>query len=514
MLGVLGLAVSGETQADGVFYNLGPGQAASGLSYDGSMAAGTNFAEYFVWTADGGIVGIGGQVAGNGVGGQAKMSDDGMRVSGTDLSPASGLFEMSYYDVAKGGWTHLGGIGAVCTTGAGPDETSSGWGISNDGSSVVGLGWFEFCGPAHGIQWFESSGMTNDLGSTVVDRSSRANAANMDGSVVVGWQDDISGFRQAAVWDGGVQSVITTMSGDPVSEATDVDASGDWVVGIASFATADEAWRWSAATGVEQLGMDCPGCFFPRGFATAVSNDGSVVVGFNRGLGGPPTSGVGFIWTEETGMVRLNDYLVDAGVDTQGFNFSLPLAISGDGRTIAGLGLPEGVPFGGDGFVVTIFPEVETLAAAFDIKPGSCPNPLNIGSNGVLPTAVLWTDELDVAMIDIDSIELARADGMGGSVVPFRTNFEDVGTPFDGEPCDCHEMGGDGYDDLTMKFRTQDVVEALELDSVEGFEFVELIVTGTLLDGTPFEGTDCVRINAPGGHRGMGLPAGLGFLGN
>jgi hypothetical protein len=107
--------------------------------------------------------------------------------------------------------------------------------------------------------------------------------------------------------------------------------------------------------------------------------------------------------------------------------------------------------------------------------------------------AVLGTMDYDVAMIDESSIRLARADGVGGEVEPHRANYEDVATPFDGEPCDCHEMGGDGIMDLTLKFRTPEVVSALQLDGMSHGDVVELVVTGTLLDGTAFEAYDCIK---------------------
>jgi hypothetical protein len=47
--------------------------------------------------------------------------------------------------------------------------------------------------------------------------------------------------------------------------------------------------------------------------------------------------------------------------------------------------------------------------------------------------------------------------------------------------------------DLSMKFSSNDVVEALELDLVD-CEFVELEVSGTLLGGTAFVARDCIRL--------------------
>jgi hypothetical protein len=138
-----------------------------------------------------------------------------------------------------------------------------------------------------------------------------------------------------------------------------------------------------------------------------------------------------------------------------------------------------------------------------DIKPGSCPNPLNRKSQGVLPVALLGTGAFDITQVDVSSVVISRADGTGGSASPNEgppgpySVFEDVGTPFDGEPCDCHDLGGDGITDLSMKFRTQEVVDALELDGLPGGELVELAVSGTLLDGTPFTASDCVWLVPP-----------------
>ena len=139
-------------------------------------------------------------------------------------------------------------------------------------------------------------------------------------------------------------------------------------------------------------------------------------------------------------------------------------------------------------------------SAYLDIKPGSCPNAFNRTSRGVLPVALLGTDTFDVSDVDVDSLLLARADGVGGSVAPHEgppgphTVIEDVATVFDGEPCECDEDGGDGYPDLSMKFKSRDVADALDLDDFERGDSVELLVSGSLLDGTPFEAGDCIRI--------------------
>jgi hypothetical protein len=137
---------------------------------------------------------------------------------------------------------------------------------------------------------------------------------------------------------------------------------------------------------------------------------------------------------------------------------------------------------------------------SLDIKPGSCPNPLNRNSNGVLPVALLGTDTFDVTLVDLASIQLYRADGVAGSVTPLegppgpRSVVEDVGTIFEGDLCDCHDLRGDGFDDLSMKFNKSKVVEILELDDLEAGSYVELVLSGFLLDGTPFSASDCILL--------------------
>ncbi len=135
-----------------------------------------------------------------------------------------------------------------------------------------------------------------------------------------------------------------------------------------------------------------------------------------------------------------------------------------------------------DGDVV---PVTETIS--IDIKPGSCPNPLNTKSKGVLPVAILGTDAFDVADIDVASIRLQ-------GVAPIRSSIEDVSTPVsdDLDDCDCTTDGPDGFDDLTLKFWTQEIVAAL--GPVNDGDEIVLTLTGSLLDGTPIEGQDCVLI--------------------
>ncbi len=147
----------------------------------------------------------------------------------------------------------------------------------------------------------------------------------------------------------------------------------------------------------------------------------------------------------------------------------------------------------------------ESTRFSLDIKPGSCPNPLNRNSRGVLPVAVVGLETLDVRDIDISTVRLSRADGVGGEVAPNEgppgphSTFVDLATPFACGGGDCHEEAGDGILDLSMKFSTPQVVGALELGDMGNGEEVELVVTGLLLDGTEFSTSgDCILIRPPG----------------
>ncbi len=126
------------------------------------------------------------------------------------------------------------------------------------------------------------------------------------------------------------------------------------------------------------------------------------------------------------------------------------------------------------------------LEVSVDIKPGSCPNPLNVKSFGVLPVAILGTEDFDVSLIDPASIQL---NGVGA----IRSSLEDVATPMSGVvDCNCIETGPDGFVDLTLKFKTQEIVEVL--GEVEHDDIITLELTGVLFDEIPIAGSDCIVI--------------------
>jgi hypothetical protein len=126
------------------------------------------------------------------------------------------------------------------------------------------------------------------------------------------------------------------------------------------------------------------------------------------------------------------------------------------------------------------------LEVAVDIKPGSCPNPVNMNSHGVLPVAILGSEDLDVNAIVATSVRLV-------DVAPVRHAYEDVSAPvLDANDCNCVTDGPDGYLDLTLKFKTPQIVEGL--GEVNDGDILTLALTGVLSDKTPIEGADCIRV--------------------
>ena len=143
-------------------------------------------------------------------------------------------------------------------------------------------------------------------------------------------------------------------------------------------------------------------------------------------------------------------------------------------------------------------------AYALDIKPNTCPNRVISSEQGYLTMAILGSPGADVRKINKSSIRVTRVDGVGGAVAPNEgppgphSSFEDVGTPFDGPACGCSARAGDGQLDLALRFSIPTLMSALRLDQDPPETPIDLRITGRLLDGTPFQATDCITIGGNG----------------
>ena len=121
-------------------------------------------------------------------------------------------------------------------------------------------------------------------------------------------------------------------------------------------------------------------------------------------------------------------------------------------------------------------PELTTIS--IDIKPGSDPNSINLGSNGNIPVVIFSTDTFDATTVDPATIMLAdagvKARGKKGDLM---ASFEDIDL--------------DGLLDLLIHIDTQSLV--LSDDDVEA------LLTGETFDGLSISGTDAIRIVSSSG---------------
>jgi hypothetical protein len=113
----------------------------------------------------------------------------------------------------------------------------------------------------------------------------------------------------------------------------------------------------------------------------------------------------------------------------------------------------------------TVTTEMTAIMVTIDIKPGSDPNSINLGNRGLIPVAVLTTDDFDATTVDPGTILFAAA-------APVQWANEDVDL--------------DGDVDLILHFRTQ------HLDLEESS--TEATLTGQTYDGQTIRGTDAVNV--------------------
>jgi len=157
----------------------------------------------------------------------------------------------------------------------------------------------------------------------------------------------------------------------------------------------------------------------------------------------------------------------DIGTISLGTNPSGTLPLIAD--TIGGSPMKAG-PFPGfnpnfdfDNMTVTAVP---VQSVAIDIKPGSNENPINPGSQGKTPVAILTTDVFDASTVDASTVRFGT-----GAAVPVNYRLEDV--------------DDDGDWDLALKFHTQ------ETGIVCGD--TEASLTGQTIDGVQIAGMDSIK---------------------
>jgi photosystem II stability/assembly factor-like uncharacterized protein len=302
--------------------------------------------------------------------------------------------EMSRYNTQTEQWTALGSLGQTVDA-----TTSAGFSISGDGNTVAGNSWADpangngYTAYAHGFVWNQTEGNI-DLGSIFSNqnRSSRANAINHDGSIVVGLQD-LNGPWKSAVWrknPAGGYFPNEYLLVDPNGSATDefnqlgecsyVTPDGTWIGGEGDYANGNQPWIWSEATGVINLGDLSDG--LGTGRVGGISPDGSMVVGWFSvfGWGAQP---IPFIWTATGGIQNINDYITATlGFETNDNQVWIPNNMSANGKYVTGWGVNMATSEFGDLFTFRLeLPELgvnQFAANTSEVFPNPVSTTLNI----------------------------------------------------------------------------------------------------------------------------------------
>lgn len=326
---VAAFATGGTTAASdsAVFIQMPSGVLASTVSSSGVVVGGLRPVGGIHWMPTTGDVFIGGI-------GASAISRDGRVIAGTALD--ANRKEQAAIWQRGTEWRMLGSI--VPNPEPCDNLISSVFGGNADGTVLVGLAW-NGCRIARAFRWEEKTGMV-DLGSTVEGRSSRADAVSGDGKVVVGFQEHATGFRQAAKWIDGKQTLLTGPE-QFLGEANAANSDGSIIVGqFCRPASEDQsAWVWTAKDGVQCLPVPIrrpaiEGTF--SGLALATSDDGRVI-------GGAHSFGLeseSVLWIDRA-PVYLKSYLRDHGVPNafDGWvNTGFITGMTRDGRVLVGYG--------------------------------------------------------------------------------------------------------------------------------------------------------------------------------
>jgi hypothetical protein len=322
------------------------------ISADGSIILGTRLSldGYWMWSDAGGYKEIGGFARGGGLPG---ISDDNSKISGNIIE--NGVYKWGLYDVATQTWT---GITPPATTPTNCTVNIEGinyvgygtaWGISGDGSTVVGGTYNNrssvgTCRKQRATKWTAAGGsvVLPKASPDVNTTNSRANGASYDGSVIAG-QDDSGANGAGAYWVNGVEHGVGGSL--PVTPATYFGSSvyvtrdGSTVTGGTGAGNVNSgAYLANTGTGDKTIIPSPPTPFLLLSSAFRTNDAATVVGGFDR----VDLDFVPRVWTREIGWSLLQDFLRAQGVWMEGYGAGPIQSMSADGRTWAVLGLVPG----------------------------------------------------------------------------------------------------------------------------------------------------------------------------
>jgi len=227
--------------------------------------------------------------------------------------------------------------------------------------------------------------------------SSSAGDVSLNG-VVVGNANNAAGKQEAFRWTAstgmqGLGILGANPAGNLRSYANGVSADGSVITGgtsssavTATSSSSTELCRWTAGGGMVGLGL-LPGGGSSNG--TGISNDGNAIVGYGSAPGYNTLQSA--VWTSTGGLQVIGDL---PGGDA----FSYAWAISGDGSTIAGLGTnssnqTEAFQWTQSGGIVGLgVPAGNARSEAYGINNDGSIIVGDYGNNALLRQAAYWTE--------------------------------------------------------------------------------------------------------------------------
>ena len=367
-VGLVTILTIPSVAAAGYFFRLGapPGSTSEqvevfDLSDDGTIVAGAirNFdtfeVEAFRWTAETGFVRLGNLGGMLPYSAAIGISADGSVLVGSSRSPESDPNGKGWEEPML--WSESSGMVGLGNLEGGLFDGLA-VAASADGSVIVGRSSSTLAPNTNGeaFRWTAQTGMVG-LG-VLVDvgyfNYSLAWGVSADGSVITGtarMENGCEAFRWTQT-DGMVTLGDLPGTEIPSTFATDISADGSVIVGYSGFCAGinpEKAFRWTAATGMVDLG-GLPGASDSR--ARQVSADGSVVVGSST-VG---SEYVATIWNEAHGTRELRAAMIEAGLarEIEGWAFTSASAVAADNLTVLGSGVnPEGSR---EAFIVNLGP--------------------------------------------------------------------------------------------------------------------------------------------------------------
>jgi hypothetical protein len=233
-----------------------------------------------------------------------------------------------------------------------PDNESSAWDLSADGSVAVGLMW-RGCS-TEATMWSEKNGTwtaktLQHLG--MAGGSERATVVSDDGSVIGGFAQVPQADRSPAVWSSNGTGVLLDPTQMVVGEVLSVSPDGAMVAGVWNL----DGFTWTKAGGVVDIGKLPNPQPTDAVFLNAIANNNQLIFGGDGdpnvgGLGNPVTA---IVWTKAKGMRTLQSILTAQNIAVPtGYALTVVLAASEDGSVL--LGQATDATFGTHNFVLRL----------------------------------------------------------------------------------------------------------------------------------------------------------------